>query len=476
MQATKRHWFFLGAAWLAVTAAGCAVVLQTELEHERVEFVLEAQGLHRLIAQQLRQHEFLADALASSPGVMVAPKAPVESPLQWLRRDAQNPWPAEQRDAFATAEARSLRSGRAVATALDLPAGHYWLVRQQGNASVALQFGLHLSPVKGATEPFAGRGDVWARLEHEGQQLPLVRAAPGLADETGGWRFGYRQRLAQDELGLDLVAVRRLGWAALPWRELASWSLLTTLLTLGAAALMVLRGGASRRGLAGDTLTLSTSFFDSDLPEPASGRTRPGAFLSAGGTRTPTTPLMVTLRELDIEPPELTVARGAIREASRQARRTSAVIDGMRRKLEDGQGSDTHIQPVALDDLLVDAVDLLKLGCDRVGVDCQLRLDPEPCLVLADPLVLEQLLHRLFGQALQALQIASPGRREIHIALERDEGHALLSISDSANAESLRQQDEAGNQRLAQSIGVTLICTRLPELGCTQRLMVPLSA
>ena len=476
MQAPKRHWFFLGAAWLAVTAAGCAVVLQTELEHERVEFVLEAQGLHRLIAQQLRQHEFLADALASSPGMVVAPKSPEESPLQWLRRDAQNPWPAELRDALGAADARSLRSGRAVATALDLPGGHYWMVRQQGNASVAVQFGLRVAPVKGATEPFAGRGDVWARLEHAGQQLPLVRAAAGLADETGGWRFGYRQRLAQEELGLDLVAVRRLGWTALPWRELASWSLLTTLLTLGAAALMVLRRGTSRRGLPGDTLTLSTNFLDSDLPEPSAGRARAGGFPATGGGRSLTTPLMVTLRELDIEPPELTVARGAIRDASRQARRTSAVIDGMRRKLEDGQGSDTHIQPVALDDLLLDAVDLLKLGADRLGVHCQLRIEPEPCQVLADPLVLEQLLHRLFGQALQALQAESPSRRQIHIALERDDGHALLSISDSGQDESSRQRDEAGNQRLAQSIGVTLVCTGSPELGCTQRLMVPLAA
>lgn len=487
MKAPLRHWIFLGAVWLAVTAAGSALVVQTELEHERVEFVLEAQGLHRLMSQQMRQHEQLTAALALAQSAATAPSDPIAPPpLLGLRHDANSPWPASYRSDFERAEARSVRTGRAEPAGLDLTAGHYWLVRRQGQVGVAVQYGLQLAPMKGATEPFAGRGDVWARLEHDGQRLPLIRASATLSDEVGGWRFGFRQRLAQDDLGMDLVAVRRLGWAALPWRELVSWALLTSLLALGAGALLLRSRRAVNTDPGREASVAGSQFLDFDRPSPADVRSgqrswglteRAGSDLEPLGSGIrPSTPLMMTLRELDIEPPELTVARGAISQASRQARRTSAVIDGLRRKLEEGDSADTHIQPVALDDLLSDAVDLLRPGCDSLGVECRVRMDAEPCDVMADPMVLEQLLHRLFGQALRALQAEPAGRRQLHVALVREADHALISISNSASAESQRVLDDSASRKLAQSIGVTLSTRQSPQLGCEQRLCLPLSA
>jgi hypothetical protein len=468
MKAPSRHIVLLGFAWLAITVAGAAVVLETEFEHERIEFVLEAQGLHRLVSQQMRQHAVLADTLATAPAATLRPDTGEATRV--LRREGQGVWPAPLRRELSAAEARSADTGRPAAAVVDLPGGRYWMVRHAETGSVAIELGLAPLPVRGATEPFAGRQDVWARLEREGQYLPLLRSTVG-QDDAGRWRFGFRQRLAQEDLGLDLVAVRRLGWAALPWRELAGWALLTSLLALASAA-MILRGRAGPRpALGADTRPLTRRFVEADY-RAAYGAEARSPFANRREQTASSTPLLVTLRELDVEPPELVVARGAIRQASRQARRTSAVIDGLRRKAEGGASDDTAIQPVEWDALVRDAADLLQLGCDRLGVACHVRVDGDACRVLADPMVLEQLVHRVFGQSLQALQGIPRADRRLDVHLQVEGSQAVLTVTDTAGPGGGRAADEA-TQRLAASIGAAITDVSSAQLGTTVRIVLP---
>ena len=484
MKSRLRTLWGLAIAWLVISLAGGAVDVQSALDHERAEFVLEAQSLHRALAQQLRQQEqlFVALSAAEQPGAAPTPAEQAAllsaqgGALQWLRRAEAADWPSADRSALALAEMHSQQSGRAASTAPDLAAGHYWWVRRVGSGAVAGRFALSVAPVQGAAEPFAGRSDVRVWLEREGLRHPLVRASSEIED-PGGWRFSFRQKLAPDAWALDIAAVRRLGWVSLPWRGIGAWVLLTSLLALSAAALMVRRRAVSPAPHAVDTLGLSGwSMLDEPEAEPADPRRRAAPSETRPGQASARKPLLVTLRELDVEPPELVVARGAIRQASRQARRTSGVIDGLRRQVEDAGGEDTQIQPLIWDELLGDALDMLQRGCARLGVACHVRWASRPCVVQADPMVLEQLVHLLFAQALRALQQAPVGAdHRLDIGLTQEAGWAALSVCNTSAQPSEGSPEWDGNLRLAHSIGGSLTTAASAQLGSVVRLSLPLA-
>lgn len=50
---------------------------------------------------------------------------------------------------------------------------------------------------------------------------------------------------------------------------------------------------------------------------------------------------------------------------------------------------------------------------------------------LADPVALEQILHNLLTNALQALEQVPPGQRRLSVDIERHDGAAELRVSDS---------------------------------------------
>ena len=67
---------------------------------------------------------------------------------------------------------------------------------------------------------------------------------PGQLHE-GGWRFDFRKPLAADSQPFDVVAVRQVGWQALPWGQFLAWAVAVT---AGLAALRTLqRQRAERR-------------------------------------------------------------------------------------------------------------------------------------------------------------------------------------------------------------------------------------
>lgn len=480
----------VGLGWAVVTVAGCVAASQHVLERERAAFEAEARAAHLWVTQQARQNEALVETLALlQPAVpasgQVAPEARLGSlhpaVAKVLRRDGDTAWHAPQAQRLSSAEALSRRTDRVVPAQVELTAGRYWLVRAAEPASFAVQLELRTLAPDSATHPLTTHGQVRAWLEHEGQRRVLAPGAAG-ADDPGGWRFGFRQRLATESLPADFVAVRRVGWLALPWAAMVAWCLTTSLLALGLA----LRWNRRSRQ---ETSVTSTGFASTDsldahwFQTSPSGRTRTADAAPAPLSRQ--TPLFVTLREIDRDPPELQVARGAIRQAARHARRTSEVIT----RLSTQPGTlGPSAQGVRLDELLRDTLELLEPDCERLGVVTTIATDEEIGWVLADPILLEQIVHQILSHALQVVARVPSGERRVDLTLAAQERELILSVRDSGpgyGPEQLRRLfDTTGMvptgtislgrcRAVLVSMGGSLTAAYAPPRGTLLRLALP---
>jgi len=133
-------------------------------------------------------------------------------------------------------------------------------------------------------------------------------------------------------------------------------------------------------------------------------------------------------RLLDDDPPELDTARQAMAQAVEQARRASDVVGRLRRAIE---RPDLSGQTQALD--LVEAVRralyLLEPECQRRGVAPVIEA-PQPVTVLAEPVALEQIIHNLLMNALQALEHA-PADRRLTLTVDANGSSGRLQVADT---------------------------------------------
>ncbi len=434
MNSRSRHLLLL-LAWLALTVAGCVVGAQVALEAQRTAFSTEAEGLHRLLSLQIRQHESLLETVAllqpadvPGAGLSVGQSLTALHPAlqQVLRRDEATPWPHDLALALASAEQRSRVSLRAVSVDLDPAGGSVWLVRSGQPASFAAQIDLRQLSKAVLDGPFAGQTAVTAWLEKGGQRR-LVLTGQNTGDLHGAWRHGFRQTLNSQTLTMDLVAVRRLDLLSLPWLALAGWCLLTSFLALGTAAWWQAR----REGEVPDRSPWDAARAPRvrEIPARVARQMQPVPAATGWPANSPQ-PLRVTLRELDLEPPELTVARGAISQAARHSRRDAAIIANLRRNAENPVRED-RLQPVRWDEVLRDALELVEAQCAHQGVVTTLATDDEAASVVADRVALEQVVGRLLDQALQALSAVPDGERRLDMTLTPQGECAVLSVSDS---------------------------------------------
>ena len=318
---------------------------------------------------------------------------------------------------MASAEATSRQLRRATLADLDFASGRYQLVLAAQPASYALTIDLRAMvpwaewPLEPASSP------VRVVLEHSGQQFVLQpgRLAPG------GWRFEFHKHLAADSQAFDVVATQTVGWAELPWGRMALWALVL------AAVLAWARHGLrqrAERSRAEELLRLGQVARLNTLGELAAGM--------AHELNQPLTAVMASAqaarRLLDDDPPELDTARQAMAQAVEQARRASDVVGRQRRAIE---RPDLSGQTQALD--LVEAVRralyLLEPECQRRGVAPVIEA-PQPVTVLAEPVALEQIIHNLLMNALQALEHA-PADRRLTLTVDANGSSGRLQVADT---------------------------------------------
>jgi signal transduction histidine kinase len=415
-----RHapWWLLGAL---LAALGSVAIARAELDRLRDAFETDARIVHRLISQRAAQHDAILATLA-----LLQPPAGTASPEQRLpalypqilsvqRRGAGAQWPDAK---LTAAEAESLAHKRPALAAVDLASGRYELVLASQPASFAARMDIKAA-VPWSEWPMAvDRSPVRVLLEHAGQQLVLQAGRPAEV----GWRFDFRKHLATESQPFDVVATRAVGWAELPWGWMLAW-------TLGVAVLLStvnawLRQRAARRR-AEDLLRLGQVARLNALGELAAGMAhelnQPLTALLAG--------TQAARRLLDEEPLELDTARGAMDQAAQQARRAADVLGRLRRVVE-RPGDAPAPQPVQLQQAARNALYLLEPEFARRHASFSLEEATAPT-VLAEPVALEQIVHNLLMNALQALEGSPGGERTVRVVLDAQGGQARLSVIDN---------------------------------------------
>ena len=479
------QWWWLGG--VVLSAVGAVMIARQAIDEQRALFETDARIVHRLLSQQVVQHDAILDTLAllqPAPGTSSATpeqRLPSLYPhiLSVQRRERGSVWADPD---LAAAEQRSARDRRPALARPDLASGRYRLVLAAQPTAYALTIDLRGMvpwtewPMKPDTSP------VRVVLAHEGYRVELQPGDATALAGSGGWHFEFHKHLAAASQPFDVVAERRLGWSQLPWGLMLAWTaLVTTALTLGA---QWQRQRTARRR-AEELLRLGQVARLNTLGELAAGM--------AHELNQPLTAVLANTqaaqRLLADDPPELDTARGAMAQAAAQARRAAEVVGRLRQTVERPEARGTTLA-LDLADTARRALHLLEPECQRRGVTVQLRADAV-VPVEADPVAVDQITHNLLMNALQALEGVHEQRRTLSLSVLRANGGGELSVIDSgpgiaADAlprlfEPFFSTREGGLglglslcETLAQSMGGSLTAANRPDGGAVFTLRLPL--
>ena len=427
-----------GMLTAAVAAAGVIVLVQTGFDRLEADFQTDARIAHRLLSQSAAQHDAVLAMLA-----LLQPTGDRDGPARRLpaiyphilrveRREPAGAWPA---DAVArgvdAAQEESRRLRHPVAAGKYLGAGKIWLVLSAEPSSYAIELDL-----KGMVAPTE-----WPESLQEATDVQLVLGPVEFhwndrrpADRTEGAakapdsaaappsalrRFAFNKRLASDSQPFELVVGRGVGWAELPWAGMLLW-----------ISLAIAGGG------------LSYSYFRQRQARVRAERllrlgqtSRLGALgeLTAGLAHELNQPLTAVMantqaagRLLDEVPAELAVAREAMRQAARQARRASDVLNRLRRLIE-RPGSADAIQAVGLRDIVDRVIDLLQPELRARSVRLNVSGN-RTLVVMADPVGLEQIIHNLVANSMNALEQVPKADRSIALALQPGDDPRFVTL------------------------------------------------
>lgn len=413
---TRLGWI---AAGLVLSLLGAWLIAQRGLQAQRAAFETDARIVHRLLSQQVVQHDAVLSTLAllEPERTEALPRLSAVHP-RLLGVLARAPGGAWSDAALARAEAASRASGRAAMAEGDLASGRYTLVLGAGDGAYALVIALK-GLVPDADWPMdRASSPVRVALQWNGQSLPLQAGRP----LDRGWRFDFDKVVAAESQPFHVVATRWVGWGELPWPGMAAW-VLAVLAGLALLAHALRLREARQRAEA--LLRLGQL-----------GRLNAMGEFAAGLAHELNQPLTAVLastqaaqRLLADEPPALDTAREAMGRAGAQARRAAEVLARLRRGLEPPAGAAASLA-LDLGACVRDALHLLQPDIERRGVAVR-WLASEPVVVRADPVAIDQIVHNLIANALQALDRQAGGPRELRLSVRRDGSSAVLDVADT---------------------------------------------
>ncbi len=200
-------------------------------------------------------------------------------------------------------------------------------------------------------------------------------------------------------------------------------------------------------------------------------------------------------RLLADDPPELDTARGAMAQAVAQARRAAEVVGRLRTAVErpkhqvDGAASEGVVD---LAEALRRALHLLEPECQRRGVGPALQA-AEAVRVHADPVAVDQIVHNLLMNAMQAMEGVDAPRRALTLSVGAADGQGVLTVADRGPGiapealprlfEPFFSTREGGLglglplcETLAQGMGGSLTAANRPDGGAVFTLRLPLKA
>jgi signal transduction histidine kinase len=471
--------------WLVATA-GCGVlVVRFDIAERREAFQAEARTAHRLLSQHAAQHDAILATLVlldpASSGDHPSVRLPALYPqvLQVWRRDADGIWPEPS---LASAEALSRTSARPALAAVNATLGHYDIVLAGSPASFAIRIDV-ARWVPWSDWPFEREGSVKAVLEGGAQPLRLQAG-----QAATGWRGGVTPGFVFDKI-LDtpsqpfvLHVQRATGPADWPWAHLIA---LAALLAAAAAAAAALQRQRQRRRRAEQLLRLARTSRLNALGELAAG--------VAHELNQPLTAVIASTqaarRMLDDDPLPQATLREALVQARDQARRATEVVARLRRLVE-RPGDAAAVQPVKLGDAVRSAMALLQPELQRLAVHPQ--IDDSGATVAADPVALEQILHNLLTNALQAMEAVPVVQRCLQLCIDTESGFGVLRLRDGGPGLAAEVLDRLFEpfvstrpgglglglslcETLADAMGGSLSARNGPTRGAEFRLELPLA-
>lgn len=479
----RRRWLWV-LAWAVLTLLGGVLLARLELTRLREAFDTDARIAHRLLSQRVVQYDAVLATLALLQPADEQDNAEQRLPsvypqiLAVQRRDREAEWPEEP---LRKAETLSRAVRRAVLADVDFERGRYRLVLAAHPASFALTIDLR-GTVPWSEWPMDPKASPARIALEQGGQHFLVQ--PGRTAVAGGWTFEFHKHLAAESQPFDVAGLRRVGWDELPWPSMLGWAAAAAAL-LG-AAFTLLRQRAERQR-AEELLRLGQVARLNSLGELAAGM--------AHELNQPLTAVLANTqaarRLLAEDPPELETARGAMAQAAEQARRASDVVGRLRRAV-DRPGAGAQIQAVSLHEAARNALYLLEPELRRRGVAPEISAEGTAPPVLAEPVALEQIVHNLLMNALQALDLVPVSERRMRLALDTADGQGVLTVADTGPGipeetlarifEPFFTTREGGLglglslcETLAAGMGGSLTAARNPPRGASFRLALPLA-
>ena len=478
--------------WLVASTALGLLVVRFDIAERREVFQGKARAAHRLLSQRAAQHDAILATLVlldpNSSGDHPAARLPALYPqmLKVWRRSGDGRW-SEQ--SLASAETVSRASGRPALGAFNPTRGYYDLALAGSPASFALRIDLERW-VPWADWPFDRKGAVKAELGDGAQRLVLQ---PG--EETTLWHGGvtpgfvFHKALDTPSQPFLLRMQRATGPADWPWARLTTLAAVLAALTAAAAAMQ--RQRQSRRR-AEQLLRLARTSRLNALGELAAG--------VAHELNQPLTAVIASTqaarRLLDDDPLPQAILREALTQASDQARRAAEVVARLRRLVERPGGADA-LRPVVLGDAVRGALALLQPELQRLALRPQ--IEDAGVTVTVDPVALEQILHNLLNNALQAMDAVPASQRRLQLKIDTGPGlglvpaHGVLRLRDGGPGLAPQVLDHLFEpfvstrpgglglgltlcESLAGAMGGTLSAQNAPTGGAEFRLELPLTA
>jgi signal transduction histidine kinase len=421
--ALKRHGVWM-IAWGLLSLLGAVLLARNALQQEREAFETNARIAHRLLSQQVVQHDAVLATLAlldaNDDSAHPEQRLPSVYPhmLSVQRRARAVLWPDAH---LQTLDAQSRQLGRGLLVQTDFAQGRYELMLGALPASYLLKIDIR-SMVPWREWPMApNQGPVRVALVYGGQAFDLQPGRQVPADAPG-WHFDFHKVLASPSQPFEMVAQRHVAWGELPWLWMLAWSVLAAALL---RMMWVLVRQRDDRHRAEELLRLGQVARLNTLGELAAGM--------AHELNQPLTAVLANTqaasRLLDDDAPDMQAVRHAMTQAVGQSRRAAEVVGRLRRLVEQ-PASTQPLQAVSLGDAARKSLYLMEPELKRQQVVVTLKASDVPCWVLADAVALDQIVHNLLMNAAQAMQTTSKAERRLTVAVEPTHSQARLLVQD----------------------------------------------